>query len=193
MKFVVGIGNPGKAYDSTRHNVGFEALDLLAEKWADGKKLKWVREAKLDALSVSAGSDVRLVKPQAFVNNTGETVAALVDRRGASPEDILVVCDDVNLALGKLRLRPSGSAGGHHGLESVIAQTGSDGFPRLRIGVGNEQVPKDLTGFVLGRFKANEREIAGKILEKAVLVCEAWAREGYAEAEKRLSQLQSKK
>lgn len=165
--------------------MGFEVLDLLAKKWT--------KESKLDALTAAFGEDVKLVKPQGFVNNSGRTAAAIVDRHGVATEAILVVCDDVNLALGKLRLRASGSAGGHHGLESVIAETGSDNFPRLRVGVGSEEMPKDLSGFVLGRFKSAERKTADEILEKAVQVCEAWAREGYAEAEKRLSQLQSNK
>jgi PTH1 family peptidyl-tRNA hydrolase len=127
------------------------------------------------------------------VNRTGEAVLELKARHGAEENGILVVCDDVNLDFGKLRLRPDGSAGGHHGLESVIASLGNDAFPRLRVGVRNASMPQDLAGFVLEKFSAAEAKEIGRIVEKAAQICGTWAREGFEAAQNRLSQLQSVK
>jgi PTH1 family peptidyl-tRNA hydrolase len=118
------------------------------------------------------------------------TLGSLAGRQDRAPE-ALVVCDDVNLDFGKLRLRASGSAGGHHGLESVIEVLGTEDFPRLRIGVKNENMPKDLAGFVLERFSGPEKKELPKILENAASVCEAWINEGFDAAVNRLSRLQS--
>jgi peptidyl-tRNA hydrolase, PTH1 family len=171
LKFIVGIGNPGRKYEGTRHNVGFRALDRLR-----------ARDLK----------DAVLVKPDTFVNNTGEAVAEILRKQGAVPRDLLIVCDDVNLAFGKLRLRDSGGPGGHHGLESVIAAAGTEDFPRLRIGVGSEGMPKDdLTDYVLGRFSTEEEKALEGILEKAASVCESWVKEGFGGATNVLSRLQS--
>ena len=169
MRFIVGIGNPGRKYEGTRHNVGFDVVDRLK------KKLR--------------GSAVTLVKPGTFVNNTGEAVRELADKRRARPADILIVCDDVNLDFGKLRLRASGSAGGHHGLESVIEALGSKDFPRLRVGVRNEHMPKDLAGFVLEKFSAEEAKRLDAIVEKAAAVGESWAGGGFEAAQNCLSRL----
>lgn len=169
MKFIVGIGNPGRKYEGTRHNVGFAVVDRLK------KKLK--------------NPGAVLVKPGTFVNNTGEAVRELSEKRRAKPADILVVCDDVNLDFGKLRLRASGSAGGHHGLESVIEALGSTDFARLRVGVRNESMPKDLAGFVLEKFSADEAKRLDAIVEKAAAVGESWADGGFEAAQNCLSRL----
>lgn len=175
MKFIVGIGNPGPSYKNTRHNIGFRALDAIKKaSKADPKK-------------------VMLVKPSTFVNKSGEAVRSLLEKHHFSNQDLLIVCDDVNLGFGKLRLRGRGSAGGHHGLESVIEALGSEDFPRLRIGVGQEGMPKDLTGFVLERFSAEEEKELENILEKVVSVCDSWTKEGLSAATSRLSRLQSVK
>jgi peptidyl-tRNA hydrolase, PTH1 family len=171
MKFIVGIGNPGSKYDGTRHNIGFAVLDELKGK--------------------VAAKDVFLIKPKTFVNRTGDEVARIAGGHGAKPSDFLVVCDDVNLAFGKMRLRGSGSAGGHHGLESVIEALGSGDFARLRIGVGGDGMPKDLTGYVLETFSAKERKELDKILEDAVAVCREWTEKGLKAAMDRLSRLRS--
>ncbi len=173
MKFVVGIGNPEKKYGGTRHNIGFEALDALRAK-------------------LGRREDVLLIKPDTYVNRTGDSVSKLCRKYTTSPSDFLFVCDDVNLVFGKMRLRPSGGAGGHHGLESVIAAFGSENFARLRIGVGNETMPKDdLTDYVLGKFDRAEKGMLKEILGKAVSVCELWIEEGLKPALDRLSKLQS--
>ena len=172
MKFIVGIGNPGRQYEGTRHNVGFAVIARLAAE---------------------VPPDTRLVRPDTFVNRTGEAVLELRTRHGAETKDVLLVCDDVNLDFGKLRLRPDGTAGGHHGLESVIEALGTDAFPRLRVGVRTASMPGDLTGFVLEKFSAAEAKEIGRIVEKAEQICRTWAREGFEAAQNRLSQLQSVK
>ena len=134
-----------------------------------------------------------LVKPETYVNNTGEAAALFQQKHDSSPADFLFVCDDVNLSFGKLRLRDAGSSGGHHGLESAAHALGTDDFPRLRIGVGNETMPKDdLTHYVLGNFSRQEEKELGLILDKVISICEIWVEEGFEPALKRLSQLSAK-
>ncbi len=184
MKFVVGIGNPGKQYEATRHNVGFQVVELLASV----KKAKWKARPEWQAWVAPYDMATWLIKPETFVNRTGDSLAAM-----PQADEYLVVSDDVNLLFGRMRLRDSGSAGGHHGLESVIEHLGSEDFPRLRIGVGDQEMPKDLTSFVLEKFsKAQEKELSN-LLENAASVCEAWINEGFQSAQDRLSRLQSVK
>ena len=188
MKFIIGIGNPEKKYDGTRHNAGFAVLEGLSVML--GSAAGWKETRKLQA-SVTKTEAVTLVKPLTFVNRSGESVGAILREYQPKPEDILVVCDDVNLDFGKLRIRKEGSAGGHHGLESIIAALDQrQDFPRLRFGVRNQEMPHDLESFVLEKFDPSERKVKDEILEKAVLICESWINEGFEAAVKRLSQLQ---
>lgn len=173
MKFIVGIGNPGTRYKDTRHNIGFRVIDAIKKA------------------SKTNPNECLLVKPSTFVNKTGEAVRILREKHRFHSQDLLVVCDDVNLVFGKLRLRASGSSGGHHGLESIIETLGSDDFPRLRIGVGSETMPKELSGYVLEPFSAGEEKELSKLLEKAVLVCDRWVKDGVKPAAETLSRLQS--
>ena len=190
MKFIVGIGNPEKKYDKTRHNIGFRALEELVEQREIQKKEKLPRFKKFQA-EIFAEKGVLFIEPETFVNRTGDSVAFFLREYEASPSDFLFLCDDVNLVFGKLRLRASGSAGGHHGLESVIEVLGED-FPRLRIGVGAAEMPKDdLTDYVLGRFSREEESSVGVILGNVASICEAWIDNGFERATSRLSQLQS--
>ena len=148
----------------------------------------------LKAFIAQLNDSTFLAKSQLFVNNTGGTISAIQARNPElKPSDYLLVCDDVNLSFGKLRIRESGSAGGHHGLESVIVNRSTDEFPRLRIGVGNDSMPNDLASFVLEEFSSEEKKELPKILEKAVLVCEAWEKKGFESARDLLSRLQSVK
>ena len=189
MKFVVGIGNPGKSYEKTRHNIGFRVLESLSRKF--DAKAAFRKKSALQAKAYESG-ETMLVLPETFVNLSGETVKALGRKLGAKPADILVVCDDVNLVFPKMRFRASGSAGGPHGLESVIAALGSEDFARLRIGVANEGMPKqDVAPFVLDKFAREEEKALEKVLEKASKVCESWIREGSDGATACLSRLQS--
>lgn len=144
---------------------------------------------KLNAQVAEFEGAVTLVKPQTYVNRTGETVSAI--EYGSKGSEILFVCDDVNIGCGKLRLRPSGGAGGHHGLESVIQVLGSEDFPRLRLGVGSPQMPDQLDGFVLGRFDPTEKEKIAVSIKNAAAICREWIEKDFESAVKKLSVLQS--
>ncbi len=190
MNLVIGIGNPGKNYEKTRHNIGFLVLERLQRQaFSDSK---WRHKKELLA-EIAENREVILVKPATYVNRSGESLGVIAEQFHAEPENILVVCDDVNLQFGKMRLRPSGSAGGHHGLESIGQALGSDGYARLRLGVGTSDMPKDLSEFVLEKFDADETKKIDEILGIALEVCVSWVKEGFEAAQKRLSQLQSNK
>ncbi|HIX33531.1 aminoacyl-tRNA hydrolase [Gemmiger sp. An120] len=154
---IVGLGNPGPKYDGTRHNAGFMALDWLSDKWG-GKVTRAKFQGLYDTVTVD-GRKVTLLKPQTFMNLSGHSVGALADFFKIPPQRVIVLCDDVTQAPGKLRIRPSGSAGGHNGLKDIIACLGSQEFPRVRIGVGEKPHPDyDLADWVLGRFSAEDRK-----------------------------------
>ena len=154
---IVGLGNPGPKYDGTRHNAGFMALDWLSDKWG-GKVTRAKFQGLYDTVAVD-GRKVTLLKPQTFMNLSGHSVGALADFFKIPPQRVIVLCDDVTQAPGKLRIRPSGSAGGHNGLKDIIACLGSQEFPRVRIGVGEKPHPDyDLADWVLGRFSAEDRK-----------------------------------
>lgn len=161
---VVGLGNPGRQYEGTRHNAGFMVLDRMA---ADAgvvfeSKPKWQSHiAKLP------GSGVLLVKPQCFMNLSGRPVRQMASFHKWAPENILVVYDDAALPLGKLRIREKGSAGGHNGIKSLIEHFGGDGFPRLKFGIGGSD-PGNMVGHVLGTFRQEERELLENTLARAV-------------------------
>lgn len=165
MRAVIGLGNPGRRYAKTRHNVGFEVLDALASR----HDLTFKRSWRIGADSCRLGDrDVLLVKPQGYMNRSGETLARLRRRSGIAPADMLVVVDDVALAPGTVRIRPHGGAGGHNGLRSVIDELGTDQFTRLRIGVGANDPGQDRVGHVLGRFAPDEREAVDRAIRTAV-------------------------
>ena len=186
MKFIVGIGNPGGEYERTRHNVGFRVVDALKDRpGAPYAAIKWKNDEEFKALVVPSANTF-LLKPLTYVNNSGATISAVLQKYGCANQDFLIVCDDVNLDFGKLRLRQSGSSGGHHGLEDIIDPLSED-FPRLRVGIRNDRMPKDLASFVLQRFDPEEEKLLGKILEKAALVCETWANENFGAAMNQLS------
>ncbi len=194
MLLCVGLGNPGQQYLMTRHNIGFAAVARLAnvhyKKDSDGPI--WKFDRTLDADWYACGPAL-LVQPRTFVNESGKAVARLAGAKGIAPQDFLLVCDDVNLEFGKMRLRPSGSAGGHHGLESVIRETGTEEFSRLRIGVGRTDMPQDLAGFVLKKFDdAEMKRIDEGLLDHAASVCREWIEKGFEAATVRLSVLQGK-
>lgn len=193
MKFVVGIGNPEKKYGPTRHNIGFRALDALRGAVETETKRRLVVSKEYLAEIAFVSDDALLVKPQTYVNRTGESVRLLCRQYQAKPADFLFVCDDVNLPLGALRLRGSGGAGGHHGLESAIEALGGEDFARLRIGVGGEGMPKDLSGYVLEDFGPKEEKELGRILDEVISVCRTWMDNGLKAATDRLSALKSNK
>lgn len=165
MKLIVGLGNPGPQYAGTRHNVGFRVLDRLAHglnaRFSKEKYGGLVAEAQLK------GDLVLLLKPLTYMNNSGQSVRRAVRYRLDNLADLLVVADDVNLPLGKLRLRRGGSAGGHNGLKSIEQSLGSSEFPRLRIGIGGGETGADLTGYVLGRFTPEEEQEIDRMTARA--------------------------
>jgi PTH1 family peptidyl-tRNA hydrolase len=171
MKLVVGLGNPGSRYRRTRHNVGFMVIDMVAERWGitvGGKR----HEAELGTGTVE-GERVVLAKPQTFMNASGESVAKLRRLYRLDPADVLAVYDDLDLPLGKVRLRGEGGAGGHNGMASLITVLGK-GFPRLRIGIGRPPGGADPVGFVLEPFEAKESGTIDDAIARASDAVEAW-------------------
>lgn len=165
LKLVVGLGNPGANYKKTRHNIGFEVLDLIASE----ENLKFAKgRGKFDEVSLFVGMQkLILAKPLTFMNLSGFAVRQLLDFYKIEIKDLLVVCDDVNIPFGKLRIRTKGSAGGNNGLKSIIQHLKTNEFSRLRIGVGVENNPASLAGFVLGKFSEDENENLEKIKKMA--------------------------
>lgn len=184
MKAVVGLGNPGLAYRNTRHNAGFMVVDLVADRLKAPIRRRGPKallgEGRLDDFRVI------LAKPQTYMNNSGEAVRALLDYYRLSPTDLLVVCDDVNLPLGRLRLRARGSAGGHNGLKSIIAHLGTEEFPRLRLGVGTPE-PGEMVDHVLGRFAKAERDLLREQVGRAADAVECFLQAGIDEAMNRFN------
>ena len=160
-RLLIGLGNPGPEYENTRHNAGFMILDRVAARLGAG----WVKERKFDGWFARA-EGIFLLKPKTFMNLSGKSVAAVSGFFKIPPVEMLVLYDDVALPEGKLRIKPSGSAGGHNGIKSMIASLGSDQFPRLRFGVGAAD-GKSLVGHVLGKFDPAAEEELHKSLEKA--------------------------
>ena len=191
MKFIIGIGNEDRTYHGTRHNVGFRVVDLLqSQVKSNSKAARWSKKSDLQALVAQWDENCFLVKSKLFVNNTGVTVSRIqAQNPGVDFSVCLFVCDDVNLKFGKMRLRSTGGAGGHHGLESVIGALGSEDFARLRIGVGIDSLPEDLTDFVLQNFSSEEEKELKVILKKAATVCESWMKDGFQAAQNKLSQI----
>ena len=163
MYIIVGLGNPTSQYARTRHNVGFDAVDVLAERYGisvDTKKYK-----ALYGKGVIEGQKVILAKPQTYMNASGESVRELIDYfKIDETEELIVMYDDISLEPGQIRLRGKGSAGGHNGIKSIIAHLGTQEFPRVRVGVGEKPPRMDLADYVLGHFSQGER----KIMEDAV-------------------------
>lgn len=180
MKVIVGLGNPGPQYRWTRHNLGFLVMDQLArELGADFSKEK---HQGLLAETATAGTKLLLIKPMTFMNRSGDCVAPAVRNKVNGPEEVLVVTDDVNLALGKMRIRAGGSAGGHNGLKSLIERLGSVEFPRLRLGVGDQRATGDLSDHVLSSFRPEEKETVEKMIARAAEAALTWAQHGVERA-----------
>lgn len=179
MKLVAGLGNPGRTYEGTRHNVGFDVLDLLATR--HGLSFQPSARAQADEARWRSGDDVALlVKPLTFMNLSGEAVAALGRYYRIPVADVLIVCDDVNLPIGRLRARAGGSEGGHNGLRSVAAHLGTTDYARLRIGVGRGDTRRDLAGHVLARFDKSEQTGIDEAVARSADAVELWIAEGLA-------------
>ncbi len=166
MYIIAGLGNPTSKYEHTRHNVGFDTIDILAKK--HGIKVDNAKHKALCGSGVIAGEKVLLMKPQTYMNLSGEAVAeALNYYKVEADDELLVIFDDISLEPGKLRLRRKGSAGGHNGIKSIIGMTGTEGFKRIKIGVGAKPEGWDLADHVLGRFNKEERALVEDALTRA--------------------------
>lgn len=164
IRLVVGLGNPGPEYEKTRHNIGFELVEMLAAE----RGLKWTKEHKFRAKVAARGKDLVFAKPLTYMNLSGNAVARLMRDHRLRSDQILIVYDDISLPPGSLRFRANGSAGGHNGIKSIIEYLGTEAFPRLRIGIGAKAGDAPLTDHVLGRFSAEEWAEMEKVLAIAV-------------------------
>ena len=172
MYIIAGLGNPTREYEKTRHNVGFEVIDVLADRLGTT-----VEEKKFKGCygrGIIGGQKVLLLKPQTFMNLSGESVRAAADFYKVDPEHIIIVYDDISLDPGQLRIRLKGSAGGHNGIKNIIAHLGTQEFPRIKVGVGAKPPKMDLADYVLSRFGAEEQKIMdeafGEAAEAAVMM-----------------------
>ena len=172
MYLIAGLGNPTKEYDKTRHNVGFSVIDVLADRYRID-----ISEKKHKALcgrGVIEGQKVLLLKPQTYMNLSGESIRAAADYYKIEPEEMIVIYDDISLDPGQLRIRLKGSAGGHNGIKNIIANLGTQDFPRIKVGVGAKPPRMDLADYVLSRFGAGEQKLMeeafGEAAEAAVMM-----------------------
>ena len=176
MLAVLGLGNPGRRYAGTRHNVGYMVLDSLAAS----SGVKFAERVNAETVTVRiADEEVFFAKPTTFMNRSGLAAARILQRHRIQLDRMLVVCDDFNLPLGRLRLRPSGSAGGHNGLGSIIDTLGTNEFPRLRLGVGEPE--GDAVDYVLSSFRASEKPVLKSMVETAAQAVTHWIEHGAAE------------
>ncbi len=167
MYVIAGLGNPKREYENTRHNVGFDVIDAIASKY--GIRVIERKHKALVGRGYIDGMKVVLAKPQTFMNLSGESIREIIDYYKGDPQsELVVVCDDISLELGQLRIRKKGSAGGHNGLKNIIAQLGTDGFARIKMGVGNKPEGYDLADYVLGHFTGAERKIMDESIGYAV-------------------------
>lgn len=166
-QLIVGLGNPEPKYDKTRHNIGFAAIDAIAAQW----QISLSENRRFQALSgegASSTGKLRLLKPLTYMNRSGHAIRAATDWYKLPPESVLVIYDEMDLPLGRLRLRLSGSAGGHNGMKSAIASLGTPDFPRLRIGIGRSDGEKDSISHVLGKFTPQETLLMSEVLQLVV-------------------------
>jgi PTH1 family peptidyl-tRNA hydrolase len=176
MKIMVGLGNPGIEYKPTKHNIGFSVLQDLAKE--NGIKIKEKRYSALMGKGKISGEDVLLVLPQTYMNRSGDTVGDLVRDEMGPSDDLIVICDDINMKLGRIRMKKRGSAGGHKGLESIISVLGRDDFARLRVGIATDVHKGDITRYVLTPFRRNQHKNVSHVLLLAREALECWIAEG---------------
>lgn len=181
MKLIVGLGNPGKKYINTRHNLGFKVIDELAGRFEARLKRKLFGSARQAQFGISDNS-LMIIQPLTFMNLSGVCLAQYVNKYNFSLDDILVICDDINLPLGQIRLRAQGASGGHQGLESIIRSLESKSFPRLRVGVGREEPVSNFKEFILSDFEKDEVLKVKEALHCAAEASLCWMREGVDKA-----------
>lgn len=166
MILIAGLGNPGREYDNTRHNIGFKTIDSLADKY--GIEVSDKKHKGLVGKGIIGANKVILVKPQTYMNASGECLREVCDYYKIDPEtEVIVIYDDITLDVGSIRVRPKGSAGGHNGMKSIIAHLGTEGFSRIRVGIGEKPSRMDLADWVLGHFPESDKENLRVAMEKA--------------------------
>ena len=180
MYIIIGLGNPGRKYIGTRHNIGFDAVTRISDDF--NISLNTHKHKGICGTGFIGGEKVILAQPQTYMNLSGESVRALVDFYKVSPQDIIVIYDDVNLDVGQLRIRKSGSAGGHNGIKSIIQHLGTQDFPRIRIGVGKKPSEWDLVDYVLSKFSDGENKILRDSLKDTSDAAKTLVGEGITEA-----------
>ena len=185
MYLIAGLGNPGKEYEKTRHNVGFEVLDRVAKEMGIRAESKELRA--LVGKGLWRGEKVLLVKPQTYMNLSGESIGALADYYKIPAEQVIVISDDVALPVGSLRVRKKGSAGGHNGLKNIILHLGTEDFPRVRVGVGEKNEHQDLATHVLGRPGKEDRACLEEAMDRAALAVLCILESGPGEAMNRFN------
>jgi PTH1 family peptidyl-tRNA hydrolase len=181
LHLIVGLGNPGADYAKTRHNAGFLLVEKLASRW----KVDWTSERKFNARTAKAernGKRVLLCQPQTFMNLSGETAGELKNFYQLPLKQLMIAVDDADLPLSEIRLRASGSSGGHNGLESIEQHLASREFARLRIGIGRKDGSREITDYVLGKFDSRESELLKKVLSRAADQIECWLDAGIEKA-----------
>lgn len=186
MYIIVGLGNPSSKYDKTRHNIGFDAIDRLSEKY--NIKTDILKHKALCGTGLIGSQKVVLVKPQTFMNLSGEAVSSITNFYKCDTDtDLIVIYDDISLDVGRIRLRAKGSAGGHNGIKNIIAHLGSEKFPRIKVGVGNKPAQWDLADYVLGRFSPAERNIIEETLDTICDTVECIITDGFDVAQNRFN------
>lgn len=166
MKLIAGLGNPGRDYAGTRHNIGFGVITRISDKY--NIPLTSKEHKAVCGKGMVGGEKVILAQPQTFMNLSGESIRSIVDYYKIDPEDIIIAFDDISLEVGQIRIRRKGSAGGHNGIKNIIAHLGTNEFPRVKVGVGAKPEGGDLVRHVLGRFSREEEKVIGEVLDCAV-------------------------
>lgn len=170
MKLFIGLGNPGKQYEKTRHNIGFEVIDELAKHW--NIPLDQAKFQGLYGMGMVQGEKVYLLKPMTYMNLSGQSIRALIDYFQIDIEDIVVIYDDLDIPVGRIRLRQKGSAGGHNGIKSTIAHLGTQDFDRIRIGIDRPVKGANIADYVLGKFSKEDQENLVPVVKRCVEACE---------------------
>ena len=179
VKLIVGLGNPGKEYEKTRHNIGFQTIDRLSEKWEI--PLTKTKFQGLFGQGIVKGEKVLLLKPLTYMNRSGEAIAPLMNYFNIPLENILVIYDELDLPTGKIRLRFKGSSGGHNGIKSIINHLGTQEFKRIRIGIDRPDSDMSVVDYVLGKFTDQENELIDDAIERAASACQMWLEKPFAE------------
>ncbi|MBE6036304.1 MAG: aminoacyl-tRNA hydrolase [Clostridiales bacterium] len=180
MYIIAGLGNPGREYENTKHNIGFITLDHLAEE--HGIRIQKIKHKALVGEGYFSGQKVLLVKPQTYMNLSGESLREIMSFYKVPVENLIVVYDDIDLPMGGLRIRANGSAGTHNGMRSIVANLKSEGFPRVRVGIGGGDTHGDLAGYVLGGFSKEQKELMEEAVKKAAAAVTCMVTQGVDKA-----------